>query len=131
DAGDLVLRAPVAGTVMVRAVEPGEVLAPSTPAVSLGDAAHPWVRVYVGQDVFPTVRVGDTVVARLDAFPDSAFPGRVVALATQAEYTPRVALTEKERADLLFGVKIQFEDTTGMLKPGVPVTVTFTAARAR
>jgi hypothetical protein len=34
-----------------------------------------------------------------------------------------VALTEKERADLLFGVKITFDDTTGTLKAGLPITV--------
>lgn len=123
--GDLVLIAPVNGTVLVRAAEPGEVLAAGSSAISLGDVARPWVRVYVGQEVLPTLHEGDSVEARLDAFPDSVFHGRIVSLATKAEYTPRVALTERERADLLFGVKIQFEDGRGMLKAGVPVTVRF------
>jgi HlyD family secretion protein len=47
----------------------------------------------------------------------------VVAVNDRAEYTPRIALTEKERADLLFGVKVMFDDTTGTLKPGLPATV--------
>jgi hypothetical protein len=34
-----------------------------------------------------------------------------------------VALTEEERADLLFAVRVDLEDTTGTLKPGLPVTV--------
>lgn len=122
--GDLVLVSPVAGTVLVRAAEPEEVIPAGVPAITVGDVSRPWVRVYVGQDVLPLLTVGDTVVARLDAFPDSAFPGRIVALATQAEYTPRVALTERERADLLFGVKVEFAGAS-MLKPGLPVTVTF------
>ncbi|HEU4570231.1 MAG TPA: HlyD family efflux transporter periplasmic adaptor subunit [Gemmatimonadales bacterium] len=130
-AGDLVLVAPVAGTVLVRAAEPGEVIPAAVPAVTLGDVARPWVRVYVGQDILPTLHVGDTLVARLDAFPDRRFPGRIVALATQAEYTPRVALTERERADLLFGVKVEFRDTTGMLKPGLPVTVVVAGGSGR
>lgn len=123
--GDLVLIAPINGTILVRAAEPGEVLAAGSSAISLGDVARPWVRVYVNEGVLPTLHEGDTVDARLDAFSDSVFHGRIVALATKAEYTPRVALTERERADLLFGVKIQFEDRRGMLKAGVPVTVTF------
>jgi len=35
----------------------------------------------------------------------------------------RVAFTEEERADLVFGVKIDLLDTTGLVKPGLPVTV--------
>ncbi len=123
--GDLVLISPVNGTVLVRAAEPGEVLPAGVAAVSIGDVSRPWVRVYVGQQLLPLLHIGDTVEARLDAFPDSVFHGRIASLATKAEYTPRVALTERERADLLFGVKIEFADGRGMLKPGVPVTVRF------
>ena len=56
--------------------------------------------------------------------PARSFNGRVVAINSKAEFTPRVALTEDERADLMFGVKIEFEDSTGALKPGLPITVT-------
>ena len=128
NAGDLVLVSPIAGTVLVRAAEPGEVIPAGIPAITIGDVSRPWVRVYVGQQLLPLLHLGDSVTARLDAFPDSAFSGRIVALATKAEYTPRVALTESERADLLFGVKIEFAGRTAMLKPGIPVTVTFPVA---
>lgn len=124
-AGDLVLRAPVDGRVMGRHVEPGEVIGAGTPAVTIGDVMRPWVRVYVSEFVLPRVHVGDPVTARLDALPDRPFFGRVVAIRDQAEYTPRVALTEDERHDLLFGVKVQFDDTTTTLKAGLPVTVSF------
>ena len=110
-----------------RLAEPGEVLPAGVPAITVGDERRPWVRVYVGQGILPTLKLGDTVTAVLDDFPDREFPGAIVALATKAEFTPRVALTERERADLLFGVKVQFVDTSAMLKPGVPVTVRFRA----
>jgi HlyD family secretion protein len=47
----------------------------------------------------------------------------VSAVATRAEFTPRVALTENERADLLFAVRVELADSTGRLKAGLPVTV--------
>ena len=97
-AGDLVLLSPVTGTVIARSTEPGEI-------------------------VLPRLKVGQHVNATLDAYPAHKFEGRVVAISTVAEYTPRVALTEKERSDLLFGVKVEFSDTTGMLKAGLPITV--------
>ena len=61
----------------------------------------------------------------VDGLEGETFQARVTALATAAEFTPRVALTEKERADLLFGVKLELSDTTGRLKAGLPATAHF------
>ena len=44
-------------------------------------------------------------------------------IAPRAEFTPRAALTERERADLVFGIKVAIDDTGGRLKAGMPVRV--------
>jgi HlyD family secretion protein len=126
-AHDLVLVSPVTGTVTTRSAEPGEVIAAGQAALTVAQTGRETVRVYVSEAVLPRVRVGQSVHAVLDAFPGRDFQGKVAALSTQAEFTPRVALTESERADLLFGVKIEFADTTGMLKAGLPITVRINA----
>lgn len=126
-ANDLVLTASVAGVVLLRTAEPGEVLAAGMPAMTIGEVGRPFVRIYVNQYALPRMRLGAPAAAVLDAYPDRPFTGRVVAISPRAEFTPRVALTEDERADLLFGVKIELADSTGMLKPGLPVTVRVTA----
>jgi HlyD family secretion protein len=123
-AQDLVLTAPVDGVVISRNAEPGELLAAGQSAMTLGESAVPFVRVYVPTRQLPRVRQGQRAVALLDGFPHHPIPGRVVAINPQAEFTPRVALTEDERADLLFGVKVALSDTTGLLRPGLPATVT-------
>ncbi|MCU0649799.1 MAG: HlyD family efflux transporter periplasmic adaptor subunit, partial [Gemmatimonadaceae bacterium] len=120
---DLVLLAPVDGVVTSRHAEIGEVLAPGASALVIGETRAPWARIYVNQAVLPTLRVGAPVIGRLDALPDRSFTGRVTAIATKAEFTPRVALTEQERADLQFAVKVTFDDTTGTLKAGLPIVV--------
>jgi HlyD family secretion protein len=122
-AQDLVLSAPVAGIVISRNAEPGERLAPGQSALTLGEVAAPYVRVYVSERALPQVHEGQRAVARLDGYPDRRIPGKVVAISPRAEFTPRIALTEKERADLLFGVKVALTDTTGLLRPGLPATV--------
>ena len=122
-ARDLVLVSPVTGTVTTRSAEPGEVISAGQAALTVAQTGRQTVRVYVSEAVLPRVRVGQSVHALLDAFPGHEFTGRVVALSTQAEFTPRIALTETERADLLFGVKVEFTDTTGMLKAGLPINV--------
>jgi HlyD family secretion protein len=122
-AGELTLVAPVDGVVLLRSAEAGEAVAAGQPVITLGDPRRPWTRVYVNQAVLPTLRVGQTVTARLDAFPDRTFRGRIASLNPRAEFTPRVALTEDEREDLLFGVRVEFDDPSGMLKAGLPLTV--------
>jgi HlyD family secretion protein len=130
-AGDLVLRAPVDGVVTSRHVEPGEVLGAGQSAVSIGQPTRPWARVYVSSTVLSRLKIGDSVTAWLDG--DSArFVGRVASLNTRAEFTPRVALTEQERNDLLFGVKIEFASPTSsggtQLRAGLPITVRLPSA---
>ena len=128
-ARDLVLVAPIDGRVIARRAEPGEVLAAGESALLLAETRHQWVRIFVGQGAVSLVQPGQAVTATLDAFPDRPITGRVSSIATQAEYTPRVALTERERADLLFAVRAEFRDTTEMLKAGLPVTVRLATKR--
>lgn len=120
---DLVLLAPVTGVVLGRHAEAGEVVPPGTPVMTVGESSKPWVRVYVSTADAVRLTLGAPAVATLDDLPDREFPGRIVSMATKAEFTPRVALTEDERADLLFAVRVELEDATGTLKPGLPVTV--------
>ena len=120
---DLVLLAPVAGTITIRAAEPGEVITTGQPALVIAETRRQTVRVFVAQDALSRVQIGQPVHGVLDAYRDREFSGRVVAISSKAEFTPRVALTENERADLLFGVKVEFTDSSGMLKAGLPITV--------
>ena len=131
-AQDLVLTAPVTASCISRNAEPGEMLGAGQSALTLGEAAAPYVRVYV-PDAGSCRRVqqGQRAVARLDGYPDRPIPGQVVAISPRAEFTPRIALTEEERADLLFGVKVALTDTTGLLRPGLPATVELERAAPR
>jgi HlyD family secretion protein len=119
-ANDLVLISMVDGIVTSRNAEPGEVLAAGQSAITLGEPARPWARIYVSQFMVPRLHVGDSLTARLDG-DTTQYRGRIAAIASKAEFTPRVALTEQERADLLFGVKIEFGDNR--LRAGLPITV--------
>jgi HlyD family secretion protein len=116
--------------VIGRYVERGEVMAAGQVALTLGDASKPWVRVYLPAPAVPYVKVGQTARVTVEGIGDRSVPARVTTVATKAEFTPRVALTEKERADLLFAVKLDIQDTTGTFKPGLPATVTIDTTTA-
>jgi HlyD family secretion protein len=127
---DLVLTAPVDGFVLGRYEEAGEVLPASVPAMSLGEGKRMWVRVYVAAPDLARLRIGQGATVLLPGS-STGVNGKIIAIATRAEFTPRVALTEKERADLLFGVKVEITDSSALVKAGLPVTVTFAPAEER
>ncbi len=113
------------GIVLTRFAEPGEALATGMPVVSLGLVQRPWIRAYVGERFIARLKVGQPVTVRVDSYPDRPFPGRVVQISPRAEFTPRAALTERERADLVYGIKVEADDRDvgGRLKAGMPVTL--------
>ena len=127
-AGELVLTAPSAGTVLLRNFEVGEIAGPGQAVVTLGDPDRLWMRVYLAAPELPRVHRGDAVEATVLGTKQS-FKGHVVEIATEAEFTPRSALTEEERANLVFGVKVRFDPTGGVLKPGLPAEARFPGAR--
>ena len=122
-AGDLVLLASHDAVVLSRLAEPGEVLTPGTPALSLGDVKRPWVRVYLAARDVGRLTLGQPAEVWLDGVPDRSWKGTVTVINPRAEFTPRAALTEDERADLMFGLRVEVDDTTGAVKPGLPATV--------
>ena len=117
----LTLVAPDDGIVLTRFAEPGEALGIGTPVVSIGVVGRPWVRAYVGELFIARVVMGQAVRITVDGYPDTTFTGRISAISPRAEFTPRAALTERERADLVFGIKVSLDDSGGRLKAGMPV----------
>ena len=120
---ELVLLSPADGIVLTRFAERGEVIAAGVPVVSVGLVHSPWVRAYVGERYVARLQTGQQVRIRVDGYPDTAFAGHISEIASRAEFTPRAALTERERADLVFGIKVTTDDGGGRLKAGMPVRV--------
>ena len=119
---ELVLLAPADGVILTRYLEPGETAAIGTPIVSLGVVARPWIRAYVGESYLARLHLGQTVTIHADGL-TTPVAGHIVEIASRAEFTPRAALTERERADLVFAIKVEFDDPAGRLKAGLPVTL--------
>jgi HlyD family secretion protein len=118
-ARELVLTAPISGVVLLKSVEQGEVVGPAIPLLTLGDPRKLWMRVYIASPEVVHVHLGDRVEVTVLG-ERRTFPGRVVEVATRAEFTPRAALTEEERANIVFGVKVALDPQNGLLKPGLP-----------
>ena len=129
--GELVLLAPASGVVLLKNFEAGELALAGQPVVTLGNPDSLWVRVYVAAPEIGRVRLGARAQVFAEGFGNRTFPGRVVTIASSAEFTPRAALTEEERANLVFAVKIAMDPAGGALKPGLPVEVRIAGPAAR
>ena len=122
------VRAPFDGIVTIRHREPGETVAPGAPVLTLMDPASRWVRIYVRENEIGRVALGQAADIRSDSYADSAFAGRVVHIASEAEFTPRNVQTTEERVKLVYAVKIAIDRDPGLaLKPGLPADVRLTS----
>jgi multidrug resistance efflux pump len=121
----LVLASPVDGIVLYRTVEPGEVVLPGSPAITLGLLDELSITVYIPEDRYGQINIGDKALVKVDSFPGETFDAVVVRIADQAEYTPRNVQTEEDRRTTVFAVELSVDDPQGKLKPGMPADVTF------
>lgn len=117
------LRAHAAGTVLDVHVDPGEVVAPGTPIVTLADTARPYIDVFVPQGDLEGIRPGSPAAVFVDATPDP-FSGRVEDVGRRTEFTPRYLFSERERPALVVRVRVRVDDPTARLHAGVPAFVT-------
>ncbi len=118
-ANELVLTAPRRGVVLLVNYEVGELVPPSAPVLTLGDPDSLWMRVYVAAPKLTKLRLGASAEVRPIGI-RTPFAGHVVSIASEAEFTPRSALTEEEQANLVFGVKLALARSGGALKAGLP-----------
>jgi len=121
----LTLTAPVDGVVLTRSVQPGEVIQAGMTAMTIAKLDTLKVTVYISEDRYGEVRLGDTATLNVDSFPDETFSATVTRIADQAEYTPRNVQTKEERQTTVYAVELSVENPDGKLKPGMPVDVTF------
>ena len=127
---NMVIRAPFDGVVTVRHREPGEVVGAGSAVVSLMDRGDRWVRIYVSEDRIGAVRTGQAASITSDTYKGRTYPGEVVYISSEAEFTPKNVQTSEERVKLVYAVKVRITGDRGFeLKPGMPADVRLTLAK--
>ena len=115
------IAAPGAGTVLTVYRRPGEWARPGQPLLTLADLGEVHATFYVPASVLPKLKLGQKVAATLPDLPGRRFEGVLAHLRPQAEFTPKNVQTREERARLVYGVKLRFENKDGVLKPGMSI----------
>jgi HlyD family secretion protein len=120
------LYAPMDAVVLTKNFEVGEVAFPGSPILTLADLSKVWIKIYVGEPVVGLIKTGDTATVNVDTWPGRAFPGTVVLISDEPEFTPKTVQTKEERTKLVFAVKIDLDNPEGLLKPGMPADAEIT-----
>ncbi len=129
--GYTVLRAPFSGVIEVRQAELGEIMVPGTPVVTLADLDHVWLRAYINETDIGKVRYGQTATVTTDTYPGRKYKGRVSFISSNAEFTPKSVETHAERVTLVYRIRIDIDNPSHELVPGMPADATLQALPPR
>lgn len=122
---DTQLQAPSDGTILVRAHQPGAIVATGTTVFTLA-LNHPlWVKTYVDEVNLGQARPGREVFITTDSAPNHIYHGHIGFVSPTAEFTPKTVQTEKLRTSLVYRLRIIVDDSDNRLRQGMPVTVRF------
>lgn len=113
------LKSPVGGVVLTKNYEPGEYAAVGSAVMTVADLSDCWVKIYLPSEMLGQVSYGQSVRVKTDAFPERVFNGRIDEISDQAEYTPRQSITPRERANMVFAVKVRVNNDERIFKPGM------------
>jgi HlyD family secretion protein len=114
------LLSPFDGIVTSRNVELGEVVTTGREVLTVADLSKVELKIYVGERDVGKVKPGQAAEVRIDSAPDRVFEGTVSFISPEAEFTPKIIQTHKERVKLVYLVKISIPNPDLTLKPGMP-----------
>jgi len=120
------VKAPQAGVISSRNLESGEMVTPGATVIVISQIDTVDLTVYVPEDRYGQVHLGQQVSISVDSFPGQTFTGTVQFISSEAEFTPRNVQTEDGRKTTVYAVKIEVPNENDLLKPGMPADVTFT-----
>jgi HlyD family secretion protein len=100
------LRAPADTIVVHRFVEPGQLVTPGQPTLTLAFLDRLYVRTFVPEMLRGRVRPGIEADVIVDAYKDKTFKAKVAEISRDAEFTPKQVETRAERVNLVYAAKV-------------------------
>ena len=118
--------APTKGTVLEKYVERGEFVSVGKPLFKIADTQDMYMRAYVTSAQLQDIKLGQKVKVFADYGDNQRkeYAGTVSWISSRSEFTPKTILTDDERADLVYAVKIAIKND-GYVKIGMYGEVKF------
>ena len=121
---------PAKGTVIEKYVERGEFVSAGKPLFRMADTENMFIRAYVTSAQLENIKTGQkaTVFADYGNGGKKEYEGRVTWISSRSEFTPKTILTDNERADLVYAVKVAIKGD-GYVKMGMYGEVLFASEK--
>ncbi|HPA48448.1 MAG TPA: efflux RND transporter periplasmic adaptor subunit [bacterium] len=119
---ELTITAPVEGVIEAVELQPGDLVAPNAPVISIMDTSHLWVRAYVPENRL-NIRVDQKVPISVDSYPGETFAAHISFIARQAEFTPGNVQTPEDRSQQVFRIKVTIDEGLDRARPGMVTDV--------
>lgn len=121
---------PAKGTVIEKYVERGEFVSAGKPLFKMADTENMFIRAYVTSAQLEDIKTGQkaTVFADYGNGGKKEYEGRVTWISSRSEFTPKTILTDDERADLVYAVKVAIKGD-GYVKMGMYGEVLFASGK--
>ena len=116
---------PATGVVLDKPLNLGEIAAPGATVLEIGTLDAVTLKVYIPENQYGRVKLGQTASIAVDTFPGRMFTGTVTSIANEAEFTPRNVQTVESRSTTVYAVEISLPNSGHELKPGMPADATF------
>ncbi|WP_299779232.1 HlyD family efflux transporter periplasmic adaptor subunit [uncultured Formosa sp.] len=111
---------PINGTVLTKYTEPNEITTFGKPLYKIANLQTMELRVYISEPQLPNIKIGQNVTVKIDNIDTmKSYKGTVTWIASEAEFTPKIIQTKKERVALVYAVKVDVIND-GSLKIGMP-----------
>lgn len=120
---DTTVFSPLTGRVLSKNYEKGEYVNAGAAIATIGDMRDCWVKIYVATEQLGRIRLGQAAKVKIDAYPDKTFRAEIKEINQNAEFTPRQSITQRERANMVFAVKVKIDNAEEFMKPGLPADV--------
>ena len=111
---------PTKGTVLEKYVERGEFVSTGKPLFKIADTENMHLRAYVTSAQLQHIKLGQQVKAFADYGDNQRkeYEGTISWISSRSEFTPKTILTDDERADLVYAVKVAVKND-GFIKIGM------------
>ena len=120
------IKSPITGTVLEKYAEAGEFVAVGKPLFKVANMKRMFIRAYITSEQLKNIRLGQKVKVMADygKGQKKAYNGVITWISSRSEFTPKTIVTDDERADLVYAIKIQFQND-GYVKIGMYGEVKF------
>jgi HlyD family secretion protein len=120
---DTEMYAPVAGIIRDRLLEPGDMVSPQTPVLTLALTDPVWVRAYASERYLGRLAPGMSAEVSTDSYPGKSYRGWIGFISPTAEFTPKTVETPELRTRLVYQVRVHVCNPQDELRLGMPATV--------